>query len=181
MAQASDSTLGTNVAANVDQDGRFTLNNVPAGTHWLRANAPRGLALKAVMIGGRDVVDEPYEVRTGDRVDGVSIVFTDQISEINGTITDSRGVPVTDYTVLAFPDDSNLWRPQSRQIMTTRPDQNGKYQLRGLPAGRYYLAAIDPEIPGQWFDPEFLEQQRSGAASISLGDGEVRTQDFRLR
>ena len=33
-----------------------------------------------------------------------------------------------------------LWRPLSRQIMTARPDQTGKFQLRGLPAGEYYLA-----------------------------------------
>jgi hypothetical protein len=181
MAQATDSSLGTNLNAQVQPDGTFSLENVPAGTHWLRAQAPRGLALESISVGGRDVTDEPFEVRSGEQVDGVSVVFTDRISEVNGTITNVQGATVTDYTVLAFPEDSRLWRPQARQIMTTRPDQNGKYQLRGLPAGRYYITTIDPELPGQWFEPEFLEQSRTGAASLSIGAGETKTQDFRVR
>ncbi len=180
-AQATDSALGTNISAQVQQDGRFTLQGVPAGTHWIQGQAPRGLILKAVTIGGRDVIDDPYEVRSGDRVDGVTLVFTDRISEINGTVTDDRGAPVTDYTVLAFPEDSRLWGPHARQINAVRPDQNGKFQLRGLPPGRYYLTAADPAVPGEWHEPVFLDQHRSGAVSLSLAEGEVKTQDFKIR
>ena len=181
MAQATDPALGTNINAQVQQDGRFTLQGVPAGAHWFRALAPRGLILKSVTIGGRDVIDDPYEVRGGETIDNVTVVFTDRVSEINGMITDDRGAPITDYTVLAFSEDSRLWRPQARQIMTARPDQNGKFQLRGLPPGRYCLAAIDPAVAGEWFEPAFLEQHRAGAIRLSLNEGDVKTQDFRMR
>ena len=181
MAQATDSALGTNINAQVQQDGTFTMLGVPGGTHWIRAQAPRGFTLKAVTVGGRDVIDEPYEVRSGERVDNVSVVFTDKVSEINGTITDSRGAAVTDYTVLAYPEDSRLWRPQARQIMTSRPDQNGKFQIRGLPPGRYYLAPVDPAVAGEWFEPAFLEQHRDTALRLSLLEGEVKTQDFKMK
>jgi len=181
MAQATDSALGTNINAQVQQDGTFTMLGVPGGTHWIRAQAPRGFTLKAVTVGGRDVIDEPYEVRSGERVDNVSVVFTDKVSEINGTITDSRGAAVTDYTVLAYPEDSRLWRPQARQIMTSRPDQNGKFQIRGLPPGRYYLATVDPAVAGEWFEPAFLEQHRDTALRLSLLEGEVKTQDFKMK
>ncbi len=180
-AQATDSALGTNINAQVAEDGTFTLQGVPGGTHWIRAQAPRGLMLKAVTIGGRDVIDEPYEVRSGETIDNVSLIFTDKVSEINGTITDDRGTAVTDYTVLAYPEDSRLWRPQARQIMTSRPDQNGKFQIRGLPPGRYYVATVDPAVAGEWFEPAFLEQHRDTAARLSLIEGEVKTQDFKMR
>jgi hypothetical protein len=127
------------------------------------------------------VIDEPFEIRGGETVDNVTFTFTDRVSEINGTVTDSRGTPITDYTILAFPEDSRLWRPQARQIMTSRPDQTGKFQIRGLPPGRYYLAAVDPAEAGQWFEPAFLEQSRSGAVNLSLNEGETRTQDLRMR
>jgi hypothetical protein len=65
--------------------------------------------------------------------------------------------------------------------MTTRPDQNGKYQLRGLPPGDYYLATIDPVEQGEWFDPAFLEQHRGAAARVRLDEGAVRTQELRVR
>ncbi len=82
---------------------------------------------------------------------------------------------------MAFPEDPTLWRPQSRYILTARPDQTGRFQIRGLPAGDYYLVAIDPAEPGAWFDPAFLEQHRSGAATVRVGEGDLRTQDLRIR
>jgi hypothetical protein len=101
-------------------------------------------------------------------------------TEINGTITNEQSVPITDYTVLAFPTDSDLWRPLARQIATGRPDQNGRFLIRGLPPGNYYLATVDPAEQGEWFEPAYLEQQRNGAARVSLGDGDVKTHDFHI-
>jgi hypothetical protein len=108
------------------------------------------------------------------------VVFTDKMSEVNGALTDERGQPITEFTVLAFPTDTALWRPQARQIMTARPDQTGQYQIRGLPAGDYYVTAVDPTEPGEWFEPTFLDQHRAGAARLLLGDGDVKKQDFKI-
>jgi hypothetical protein len=166
--------------ARADRTGNFTLDGIEPGPRLVRAQTPRGWALKSVIADGRESIDTPIEFRPGQKLTGVTLVFTDRISEVDGTVTDAQGSPVTEYTVLAFPDDGALWRPQSRQIMTTRPDQNGKYQLRGLPAGRYYLAVIDPAEQGEWYDPAFLEQHRPGAQSLTLSDGDVRTQDFKI-
>ena len=68
--------------------------------------------------------------------------------------------------MLAFPTDASLWRPQSRQIMTARPDQTGQYRIRGLPAGDYYLATVDPSEQGEWFEPAYLDEHRAGAARV---------------
>ena len=142
--------------------------------------ATRGWTLKSVTVGGRDVIDTPIEVRSGQALADVTLVFTDKLTQVSGTVTNEQGTPVTDYTVLAFPTDATLWRPQSRQIMTARPDQNGKYQMRGLPPGEYYMATVDPAEQGEWFEPAFLDQQRPGAVRITLGDGDVKTQDFKV-
>ena len=110
----------------------------------------------------------------------VVVVFTDTQNEINGTLTTETGTPISDYTILAFPTDSSLWRPQARQIMTARPDQNGSYKIRGLPPGQYYLAAVDPAEQGEWFEPAYLDEHRNGAQRVSLSDGDVKTQDFKI-
>ena len=134
------SDFGPQPNARVDKDGRFTLSGVSAGSHLIRAGGnSRGWILKSVTVGGRDVTDTPIQVRSGETVSNVVVVFTDRQNEINGTVTDEQGAPVPDFTVLAFPTDASLWRPQARQIMTARPDQTGKYRIRGLPPGEYYL------------------------------------------
>ena len=177
---ADPSDFGPGGQARVERDGTFTLDGIAAGSRWIRAQPPRGWTLTSVVVDGREVIDTPLEVRSAQRISGVSLVFTDKLSEVNGTLTDQQGTPMTEYTVLAFPTDAALWRPQARQIMTTRPDQNGKFQLRGLPPGEYFLAAIDPAEQGEWFEPAFLDQQRPGASRFRLGEGDVRTQDLRV-
>jgi hypothetical protein len=172
--------FGPNAQARVDKDGRFTLDGVAVGPHWIRAQMPRGWMLKAVIVDGRDVTDTPIDLRSGQRLSNVTMVFSDKLSEINGALTDGRGTPVTDYTMLAFPADPSLWRPQARQIMTARPDQTGKFQIRGLPAGEYLLTAVDPAEQGEWFEPSFLDQHRGGAARVSLGDGDVKTKNLTI-
>ncbi len=179
--QIDGAGFGPNPNARVDRQGKFTIDGVSSGLHWIRLQgALRGWMLKSVTVGGRDVIDTPLELRSGQTLEGVSLVFTDRLTEVNGTISDNRNTPFSDYTVLAFPRDSSLWRPQARQIMTARPDQNGKFQIRGLPPGDYFLAPVDPAEQGEWFEPAFLEQHQAGAARLSLGEGDVKTQDFKL-
>ena len=173
--------IGPNPTARVERSGAFTLSGVQAGSHLFRTQgSPRGWTLKSVTVSGREVIDTPIELRSGQALSGVVFTFTDRLTEVNGTITDDRNTPVTDYTVLAFATDEQFWNAQSRHIMTTRPDQNGKYQLRGLPAGDYYLVAVDPAEQGEWFEPAYLAAHRTGASRVSLADGDVKAQDFKL-
>lgn len=179
-APSSDqSDFGPQPNARVDKDGRFTLSGLSAGAHLIRpSNGSRTWILKSVTVGDRDVTDTPFQVRSGENLANVAVVFTDKQSEINGTLTTENGTPVPDYTVLAFPADATLWRPQSRQIMTARPDQTGKYRIRGLPPGDYYLATVDPSQQGEWFEPAYLDEHRSDAVRMVLSEGDVKTKDF---
>ena len=172
----------TNSQARVEKDNSFKIVAVAAGAHLIRASGQlRGWSLKSVLLDGRDITDTPIEIRSGQEITRVTMTFTDAVSEINGTLTSGQGVPVTDYTVLAFPTDSSLWNAQSRHIATARPDQNGKFRIRNLPAGSYYMATVDPSQQGEWFEPAYLEEQRLGATNVVIGDGETKTQDFRIR
>ena len=176
-----ESGLGPNPNVRVDKEGRFTLDGVPAGAHLIRPNGgARGWALKSVTVEGREVTDTPIDLKSGQKLANVSVVFTDKLSEINGTVADQQGTPITEFTVLAFPTDPSLWRPQSRHIMTARPDQTGKFRIRGLPPAEYYLVTVDPTEQGEWFEPAFLDQHRAAASRLTIAEGDVKTQDFKV-
>ena len=168
-----------NPEGRVDDDGTFVIENVPGGPRLVRARGvPDGLVLKAVYLDGQDVIDTPLEFGGVTRVDGLRLVFSDQITHITGLVQDRQGAPLTDFTVVAFPLDESLWQPQSRSIKASRPDQNGRYEIAGLPAGEYLLAAVDAVQQGEWFDPRFLRQLRAGSLHVSLGEGD--TMDLNL-
>jgi hypothetical protein len=181
-APSPDNLIGGQAQGRVDKDGKFTITGVQAGMHLIRPGGQlRGWTLKSVTIDGRDVTDAAVELRSGQRLERVELTLTDRVSEINGTLTDDQGRPVTEYTVLAFSTDSTFWRPQSRHIATTRPDQTGHFRVRGLPAGGYYVVTVDPAQQGEWYEPAYLEAHRLGAARVTLGDGDTKTQDFKIR
>ena len=175
------SEVGPQSNARVDKTGAFTIDGVSAGSHLIRpSNGSRAWILKSVTVGGRDTTDTPFALRSGETLANVNIVFTDKQSEISGRLATENGTPVSEYTVLAFPTDSSLWRAQARQISTARPDQTGKYRIRGLPPGDYYLTTVDPSEQGEWFEPAYLDEHRMGAVRIVLSEGDVKTKDFTI-
>jgi len=177
-----DENTGPTPNPRVGRDGTFTIDGVSVGAHLIRSNGGglRGWNLKSVTIDGRDVTDIPIAVRSGQRIGNVVMTFTDKVNEINGSVSDAQGTAVTEYTVLAFSTNSAVWRPQSRQIATARPDQTGMFRIRNLPTGEYYVVTVDPSEQGEWFDPAYLDQHRGGASRVTLGEGDVKTQDFRV-
>jgi hypothetical protein len=167
--------------ARPDTTGHFTVANLPAGPRMIRANANADRwVLKSITIADRDVTDSPIELRPRDTVPDVAIVFTDQVAEINGTVTSPDGTAATDYTVLVFTTDRSLWRPQARRIMTARPDRTGKYRIRGVPPGEYFVVLVDPTEQGEWFDPRYLDTQRTGASRVRVDEGDSKTQDLKV-
>jgi hypothetical protein len=179
-----DDNTGPTSNPRVNKDGTFTIDGVSVGGHLIRPNGGgglRGWTLKSVTVDGRDVTDTPIAVRSGQKIRNITLTFSDKTSEINGSITDAQGNAVTEYTVLAFSTDPSVWRAQSRQIMTARPDQTGMFKIRGLPAGEYFLVPVDPSEQGEWFEPAYLDQHRAGASRVTLSDGDVKTQDFHIR
>ena len=68
-----------------------------SGPHLIRPSGNmRGWSLKSVAVNGRDVTDTPIDLRAGQTLSNVAIVFTDAVTEINGTITNAQGAPVPD-------------------------------------------------------------------------------------
>jgi len=175
------SVVGGPGVTRVQQDGSFTISNIPAGPYLIRvAGFSSQWALKGVYVSGRDVSDSPLEVRNNQTTTGVSIVLTDRPTEITGTVVDSQNLAAPDTWVVAFSIDPGAWRPQTRQVQASRADSGGVFHIRGLPPGDYHLVALDDAEQGAWYDPSFLEHVRSSAVRVSVNEGEVRSQPLKL-
>jgi hypothetical protein len=163
----------------VSEDGTFTLGGV-TGRVLLRAALGGNWVLKSITAGGEDITDVPLDMRGGRAVTGVQIVLTDKISEIAGAVTDGRGQPSRDYVVVALPEQMPEGTAAVRHMRTARPDQEGRYRVRGLPPGRYHVAVIESLEQGEEWDPELQQRVRDGGRAIMLTEGQSLALDLRL-
>ena len=166
---------------DVSADGTFKITGISPGRYTLRMSATLGWSLRSSMVGGRDSLDFPFDVDNDD-IHGVvaSMAFMPPGNELTGGITDQLGKPVSDYSILVFSSDQRFWAPGSRRILTARPGTDGKYVVRGLPAGEYQIAALSDLEPGTQYDPEFLRTLLVASTRVTLGEGAKLTQDLRI-
>jgi hypothetical protein len=164
---------------NVTDDLRFELRTAP-GHVALRAVGPPGWQVKAVRAGGIEVTDSGIEVGN-DGLAGVEIELTNRLQQISGAVTDGRGEPVADYTVVVFARDPGRWTaPFARHLAMARPDDDGRFSVATLPPGDYYAIALDGLDATQWQDPALLERLTGQASVVSIGEGDTRTLDLKL-
>jgi len=170
---APQNAAGAGALAN---GGRGRAGGAAAG-----AGGRASWTLKSALVNGRDVLDFPLEIGTsGAGVPDVTLVLTDKTQQLSGTIQDSTGRPAPDFTIIVFPTDNRFWVPQSRRISSTRPGTDGKFTLRGLPAGDYRMTAVTDVEPGEWYDPAFLNQLQGVSIPLSIREGESKVQDVKL-
>lgn len=188
MSSSADGTVTGNALVGVgspaiNPDGTFEATGVAPGGYELRSTIPsdteRVWWLRSAMLDGRDLLDEPLEVRTRS-VSGIVVTFTDRVNELTGTFQTASGQPVSDYYVVAIPDDRSLWRAGSRRLASTRPATDGRFSLTRLPAGAYRLAALTDFEPSDFADEAFLEALASQGIAVTIRDGEPTVQDIRV-
>jgi hypothetical protein len=163
----------------VQSDGSFEVQGVLSDTVLSIGPLTGEWTLKALEVDGRDMADLPLPIEHGKTLSGVHVVLTRRPTTIRGALRDERHNPA-EGTVIVFAEDSAKWREGSRTIRATRLDQRGLFTFKGLPAGDYFLVALDSVQEGQWYDPEFLEGLKGRARRVAIADAESKQLDLVL-
>jgi hypothetical protein len=139
-----------------------------------------GWSLKSALKDNVDLADTAADVGPGQVLEDVEIVLTQKVTELSGVVTDDRNRPVTDATVVVFPENRERWTFSSRYVRSTRPDTNGKYTLRLTPTDGYRVIAVQGLEQGESSDPDFLARALEAATPVEVREGQTQTQDLRL-
>jgi hypothetical protein len=95
-------------------------------------------------------------------------------------VQDASARPVTDYVVVAFSSDRAKWGFQSRFIQSARPNQEGRFSIKGLPPDDYIVVALDYLEPGEEGDPEQLDQWKTRGTPVTLANAEAKGLTLKL-
>jgi hypothetical protein len=169
-----DMSIGSPV---VRDDWTFELHGLK-GRGFLRAGAMGDWQLKRVRREDVDVTDTLLDFSTD--VEGLEIELTRQVTTVSGGVSDDRNGVALDTTVIVFADDPGKWAPHSRFIESARPDQQGRFTVRGLPPGSYVAIAVGYLEPGEERDPDLLQEWRQHGTRFVLSEGETHALDLKL-
>jgi hypothetical protein len=157
-------------ASEVRDDWTFTVKTI-LGAARLFAVVPDGWMVKSIRSGDRDITSTVLDLRSGEQLSDVEVVVTDRLTRVSGQLADDRGAPLANGTIVVFPEEAERWGDSSAFVRTARPDQQGNYEIKGLPAGDYLAVALDYVQDLSWNDPEYLEALRRDAQKFTLADG----------
>ena len=79
--------------ARVDADGTFTLTNLFGPSLVRVSRLPPEWTVDAVLVGGTDVTDTPFDFRPNQTIENAEIVLTDRITQVSGCALRRRETP----------------------------------------------------------------------------------------
>lgn len=139
--------------AATDSDGRYRLEGLPVGTHYVTPSAP------ALVNLGADKLETQVTIIGDATVERIDFSLT-RGGVISGKITDNEGHPVIAALVSLKPVGNSYnagFYSMSRDRMFFSDDR-GVYRIFGLPAGRYLVSAGNSD--NSPFGPLFTGQSR---------------------
>lgn len=161
----------------------LTFRTVAAGGRYIvRPFESGGWFVKSVTLDGRDITDVPFTLES-DATTFV-VTYTDRTSKITGLVKDARGAVSTPSVVLAFPVDQQRWVGYGwspRNLKRATVSRAGVYSLEGLPAGDYYLIAVDDADTEDWTDPKTLALLSRQASKVSIAAADEKTLDLTVK
>ncbi|HEX7723570.1 MAG TPA: carboxypeptidase-like regulatory domain-containing protein [Pyrinomonadaceae bacterium] len=178
MSGDAFSGIGLTLKGVTDDEGRFRISNLSAGTYYVWPFVPAFVVAEATGVypQGKSVV-----VEDGETAEDINFNL-DRGAVITGKVADSAGRPVIDERIRILPVDANLRRLVSSiypSINDIRTDDRGIYRVFGLPAGKYKLAIGDKfgaftstrgrRFYPQTFYPDVTDEAK--AKIIEVGDG----------
>lgn len=172
----------------VAADGSFQVDGV-TGPAFLRITIEGGRGgappeplrymTKSVLVDGVDVADVPIDPGRLGSISGITVVITDRLTDISGVVTDGRGTPLQSTTVLIVPELLPAGVSPTRFVRVLQSDDDGHFNVRGMPAGRYVAAAVTALEAGHQYDPDVIQRARQSGRSFAVREGESVNVDLR--
>jgi hypothetical protein len=157
---------------------RFRVEGLlPGGAYVLR---PTGV-VRSIEWRGRDYTDRPFDTSAGNDIEDVVITLTAEAVRLAGSVRDATGTLASNGTVIAFTSDRSLWsgyglRPS--RILSFPVSPNGTFAINRVPAGEYFIVAVDESLANAWQEPRFLEAASQVASTMKVAWGEIRNVDL---
>jgi hypothetical protein len=170
---------------SVQLDGqRFTIPGVLPGPYRLQTVPPgirapiAGWWIESIVARGEELLDRELVIK--DSIEDAVLTFSDRASELSGLARYANGLPYRDGLVVVFSADQRTWFLNSRRIAAVQPAATGRYVVRNLPPGDYFVTVAEGLERNEWFDPELLATLVETAQRVAIPGAVAVTHDVAI-
>jgi hypothetical protein len=135
---------------------------------------PTGYYVKAINYGQQDAKANGLAY-TGSN-DAIEIVVSPHGATVEGLVHNHGGDPVSGATVVLAPPPEQ--RSDSQRFRVARTDQNGHFSLKGLEPNDYTVYAWEDIEPGEYMDPDVLNEAENHGKSLKLKESGQESLDL---
>ena len=126
-----------------DAEGRYEITELDAFDNYMISASKSGFAPR--MWGEKQLPDPPAPIKLGEKqiLENIDVALVPQLY-VAGKILDSDGTPFAGAVVSAL---RPVFVGDRREMVTVAEiitNDKGEYRLFGLPAGQYFISAVDP-------------------------------------
>ena len=157
-------------------DGTFSLTKITPGNYKLVVNGlDPTMYIKDAHIDRTDVLQG---IAIGNRVDGaLEIVLSTNAGQVDGTIVDAAGKPVSGVQAVLIPD---RLRNRSDLFKTATSGANGRFTMRGITPGDYKLFAWEDIEPFSYFDSDVLRPFEALGKTVRIQENSRETAEVKI-
>jgi len=162
--------MGRMQGGEVLEDQTFTLRDVTEGAYRFGIFPQlSNLYLRSARVQGKDVLDQPLEIRNGEKLTGAELVLSAEGGEITGVVKqEESGEVARGATIITFSTEASRQIPRSRWTRTTQSDQQGTFRLGAVIPGEYLICAVQNYEFGAESSPEYLQALAKNGKAISV-------------
>jgi hypothetical protein len=160
--------------APIGPDHTFELASYAGRVKVTLMGLPPAWSIQQVRAGEADITNG-FDLVPHDTPFEVAVELTDRFPRLTGKVLDARGEEASEYSVIVFSKDPDLWAWNSRHVVLGAPSTDGRgFEIGPVPPGDYYIVAVPRMFDDRWADIEYLEAMSRDAKGVTLNEGDVR-------
>lgn len=157
--------------------GTFRIEGIRRGEYFLRSRNFSGWLVRSVVWNGQDYTHRPFDAAASPSISEVRVTLTNRVGKISGAVKERAAA------VILFPADPTAWTSYGlypTMFKNGFTANDGSYSFTGLPAGDYYVLAVEPSNRMAWLEPGFFARMAGAASRLSVGWGESQTANLSI-
>jgi Carboxypeptidase regulatory-like domain len=166
---------------DTNKEGAFRIAGILPGRYRVMLQ-PLGdnAYIKSMQLDGVTSATSEIDLSRGAGGSHVKMVVKDNAAEISGAVLDEDGQPLLGAMaeIRVLNSSSGDDPPASEQVRGFAGE--GRYSIRHVPPGKYWLLAVDPLHSGDVTSPDVMKTLAAGATEVDVKEGDRLVKDLHV-